>query len=421
MSAAPPEACWSSGLAAATFEFRNFGAIRELVGPGGVHDLLSAAAARIADTLPGCEIAAIERASVAVRFPMQTPGTVEAMLCAAGMALLEPMHSGAIPFRLSAHVGWAAPQQGLAQADLAERAAMAAWTAKVSGLPLRAYDTTQAGAAKVPDAELLRDLPAALADGETRLAYQPKVNARSGLPQSLEALLRWTRADGRRVPIAHLVALTEHTGYIRDLTEWALGQALTDGAELAAAGFALPVHVNVSAPLLADDGFVADTLARLASAKRGAGAIGLELTETAAIEDQGQVRRNLVRLAEAGVHVAIDDYGSGLSSLAYIKGLPVRELKIDRLFISELTRCNRDPLIVRSTIDLAHAMEMEVTAEGVEDPVAAALLGVMGCDLLQGYQICPPLPVDQLIAFLRAEVMSPAGSPAALLRRLNAG
>ena len=101
-----------------------------------------------------------------------------------------------------------------------------------------------------------------------------------------------------------------------------------------------------------------------------------------------------------GITIAIDDYGAGLSSLAYLKQLPARELKIDKLFVTQLTSSNRDPLIVRSTIDLAHALDMEVTAEGVETPAAMALLGVMGCDMVQGFLISRPISLAALVQFL---------------------
>ncbi len=112
---------------------------------------------------------------------------------------------------------------------------------------------------------------------------------------------------------------------------------------------------------------------------------------------------NLRAFADIGVPLAIDDYGAGLSSLAYLKRLPASELKIDKLFVTQLTSSNRDPLIVRSTIDLAHALDMEVTAEGVETPAALALLGVMGCDMVQGYLISRPVEFAAFRTFLQEE------------------
>ncbi|RYD46029.1 MAG: EAL domain-containing protein, partial [Sphingomonadales bacterium] len=128
--------------------------------------------------------------------------------------------------------------------------------------------------------------------------------------------------------------------------------------------------------------------------------IGFEITETAVIRDPQSAIGHLKRFADIGIVIAIDDYGAGLSSLAYLKQLPASELKIDKLFVTQLTSSNRDPLIVRSTIDLAHALEMEVTAEGVETPSALALLSVMGCDMVQGYLISRPVGFDAFQKFL---------------------
>ena len=128
--------------------------------------------------------------------------------------------------------------------------------------------------------------------------------------------------------------------------------------------------------------------------------IGFEITETAVIRDPDAAMANLEAFTQAGIKIAIDDYGSGWSSLAYLKQLPANELKIDRMFISGLTDSHRDPLLVRSSIDLAHALEMQVTAEGVDDAMSLSLLRLMGCDLLQGYLISRPIPLIDLIPFL---------------------
>ena len=130
---------------------------------------------------------------------------------------------------------------------------------------------------------------------------------------------------------------------------------------------------------------------------------GFEISETSVIRDPESAIRNLQIFADIGIVIAIDDYGAGLSSLAYLKQLPASELKIDKLFVTQLTSSNRDPLIVRSTIDLAHALEMEVVAEGVETPSAMALLSVMGCDMIQGFLVSRPIGIDALLPFLAEE------------------
>ncbi len=162
-------------------------------------------------------------------------------------------------------------------------------------------------------------------------------------------------------------------------------------------GHDLRIFINIAGVLLADERFVR----RACALVEDSGAqLGFEITETSVIRDPESAIANLKVFAAIGIVIAIDDYGAGLSSLAYLKQLPARELKIDKLFVTQLTSSNRDPLIVRSTIDLAHALEMEVVAEGVETQAAMALLSVMGCDMIQGFLISRPINIDALIHFL---------------------
>ncbi len=174
-------------------------------------------------------------------------------------------------------------------------------------------------------------------------------------------------------------------------------QVIADQRKLREDGFDLLLFVNISGQLLADAAFVNEVCEMLATSDAK---LGFEITETAVIRDPESAIRHLQFFADSGVTLAIDDYGAGLSSLAYLKKLPARELKIDKMFVMQLTSSNRDPLIVRSTIDLAHALEMEVTAEGVETPSALALLSVMGCDMVQGFLISRPLGLDAFRKFL---------------------
>lgn len=249
---------------------------------------------------------------------------------------------------------------------------------------------------------LLGDLRQAMETQELFLAYQPKLRTRTDRVDVVEALLRWEHPLRGLVPPDDFIGLAEETGLIEDLTRWVLRRALADQARLADGGHEVAIHINLSGRLVADPAFtrwIAETVARDA-----VGLVGLEITETGVIDDPEIALANLQALADAGLKIAIDDYGSGLSSLAYLKQLPAHELKIDRMFISGLTSSHRDPLLVRSTIDLAHALGMEVTAEGVDSPIALALLRMMGCDLIQGYLISPPLDVAALQAFLSAGV-----------------
>lgn len=246
---------------------------------------------------------------------------------------------------------------------------------------------------------LFRGLPAALANGEIYLVYQPKLRLRTSEVDGVEALVRWEHPTLGTISRKSLIPLAEKRGHIHELTVWVLRQAIADQLRLSAAGQQIQVSINVSASLLTDETFVRDVCTLVGPHP---GAIGLEITETAFIESSPTALTNLERMIGHGVSISIDDYGSGLSSLAYLKELPARELKIDKMFVSGMTMSHRDPLIVRSTIDLAHALDLTVVAEGVESLAALALLRVMGCDYAQGFLISPALPVADLISYLES-------------------
>lgn len=246
--------------------------------------------------------------------------------------------------------------------------------------------------------ELIHELPRAIRDGEIFLQYQPKIHVRRQQVASAEALVRWRHPTRGLVLPGEFIQAAEQSRAIGELTLWTLDRVLQDQRALAVAGYDIPLFVNISGVLLADSEFVDEACSVLGS---NGTKVGFEITETAVIRDPESAIHHLQRFADIGVAIAIDDYGAGLSSLAYLKQLPATELKIDKLFVTQLTSSNRDPLIVRSTIDLAHALDMEVTAEGVETPAAMALLGVMGCDMIQGYLISRPVEIDALKLFLK--------------------
>lgn len=244
---------------------------------------------------------------------------------------------------------------------------------------------------------LQKELNFALAHDEMYVVYQPKLCLRRGIYDGVETLLRWQHPSLEEVDRGSIISLAEQTGQIHELTIWILKQAIADQQRLLQQTIELTFYVNISGKSLCSDSFIDRVSALVATA---AGTIGFEITETAFIDNPIAALANLKRLADSDIRLSIDDYGSGHSSLAYLKELPADELKIDKLFISGMTRSNRDPLIVRSTIDLAHALGMRVVAEGVESRAALALLRVMGCDVAQGFFISPPLRIENLETFL---------------------
>lgn len=258
-------------------------------------------------------------------------------------------------------------------------------------------------------ASLADDLAEAVTRNEFFLVHQPKMRARSGEVHAVETLIRWRHPTRGLIGPNDFIALAEERGEMRRITEWVIRQSIVEQASLSACGHNVTFNVNISARVLPDRDFAEWALATVSAAS---GPIGFEITETAMIADPEGALRNLHLFADAGIKIAIDDYGAGLSSLAYLKQLPAHELKIDRMFISGLSSSHRDPLLVRSTIDLAHALDMEVTAEGVDSPAALALLKVMGCDVVQGFLIAMPMALGDLRAFLDAR--DDSGGDAAL-------
>ncbi|MET4895552.1 EAL domain-containing protein [Sphingomonadaceae bacterium jetA1] len=251
---------------------------------------------------------------------------------------------------------------------------------------------------------LARDLTLAVEQDGLFVEYQPKVHVRQQRVASIEALLRWRHPIHGLISPVEFIAVAEDSRIIAPLTLWILRRVIADQRRLVEAGHALRIFINISGMLLADRDFVREACALVTES--GA-QIGFEITETSVIRDPDTAITNLQTFVDIGIAVSIDDYGAGLSSLSYLKQLPACELKIDKLFITQLTSSHRDPLIVRSTIDLAHALEMEVVAEGVESPATLALLSVMGCDMVQGYLISRPIGWEALRRFLDEQAHRP--------------
>ena len=260
--------------------------------------------------------------------------------------------------------------------------------------PMPPSKASASPSADVPDTDVGRGLRA----DEVRLVYQPKLHVRRGCIDSAEALVRWDHPDNGMMLPDRFIEQSELSGSIAALTLWTMQQAIADQQVLRDQGDALQLFVNLSAQLLTDEAMVS-ALCELA--KTPGADLGIEVTERSMIADPDLAFANIRRLREVGLKIAIDDYGTGLSSLTYLKQIEADELKIDKSFITSLGTSHRDPLIVRSTIDLAHALGMSVTAEGVETPAAHALLSVMGCDMVQGYLIGRPMKPEALGAFLR--------------------
>jgi EAL domain-containing protein (putative c-di-GMP-specific phosphodiesterase class I) len=249
---------------------------------------------------------------------------------------------------------------------------------------------------------LMGDLQRAIEQDALELHYQPKLRLSDGRVDGVEALVRWTHPRlGPLAPDA-FVGLAEQTGHIRRLTRWVLAAGIAQAARWQAAGLDLRVALNISARDLDDATLPRHVAGLLAAHGLPASKIVLEITESALMRDADAALPVLHALAAHGIALSVDDFGVGQSSFAYLRRLPVRELKIDRAFVMPLAASAQDRVIVRSIVELAHALGCEVTAEGVEDPVALEHLARMRCEHAQGFSIARPMEAHALAAFVLA-------------------
>lgn len=378
-------------------EIANFPALRRHLGRYDADRLPVAVRERIGASLEGARVEVIGRNVVEILFEGDSLTDLAAALGCLTADFALPLDLDGEQHRLDMHFGAAAaPLDGAEDVRLAEEAESALEQAR--GEAHAVIRDLSAGTPAFDRLTLTRELPAAIRNGEMFLQYQPKVHVRRQEIASAEALVRWQHPTRGLILPGDFITVAEEAREIAALTLWTLDQVIADQRLLAADGNDLTIFLNISGQLLADVRFV-----KLACAKvlESGARIGFEITETSVIRDPQSAIFNLRAFADVGITIAIDDYGAGLSSLAYLKQLPAKELKIDKMFVLQLTSSNRDPLIVRSTIDLAHALEMEVTAEGVETQAAMALLSVMGCDMVQGYLISRPVSIEAFRQYLR--------------------
>ncbi|MRW84654.1 EAL domain-containing protein [Pseudoduganella sp. FT26W] len=247
---------------------------------------------------------------------------------------------------------------------------------------------------------LLTELRNAIERHEFRLHVQPKISLDTGKVVGMESLVRWVHPERGNVFPDEFIPFAEQTGFIRILTRWVMEKSAELCRELASKGHHLKVSVNLSTRDLLDQDLPAKFADLLARHKLTPGSFCLEITESAIMDDPVRAQHTLERLSAMGLDLSIDDFGTGYSSLAYLKRLPVDELKIDKSFVLNMEKDEGDTKIVRSTIDLGHNMGLRVVAEGIESEAVWRLLAELGCDQGQGYFMSRPIPADQMIPWL---------------------
>ena len=337
------------------------------------------------------------------------PGAAEEVARAVHRALEEPFALQGLTLDVEASIGIALhPLHASDFEELMQRADVAMYRAKAkrSGYEVYVPSEDESDATKLKLASELRQAPHR---NELVMHYQPKADLRTGRIVGAEALMRWRHPRHGVMMPDRFIPLAERSGLIRSLTLFAARTALTQARTWREAGIELTVSVNLSTRDLIDVSLPDEIGELLEETRVPAHLLELEITESVIMADPMRARGVLTRLRDMGVKVAIDDFGSGFSSLGYLKNLPLNDLKIDKSFVINMMEDSADAVIVQSTIELAHNLGLTAIAEGVESDQAWRRLRALGCDVAQGWLIGRPLPAADFANWLnRGGFMPPA-------------
>ena len=292
------------------------------------------------------------------------------------------------------------PDHGDDAGLLLSRAEIAMYAAKERRLGVRTYDPGL-DSSSAYSLSLLTELRIAVDTNQLQLYLQPKVRLADGAVIGAEALVRWQHPERGLVQPMEFVPFAEQSGFVRQLTLWMIEQTARYAASIGPAWPAMKFGVNLSARDLLDQDFPAKVQQLTQRSAVDPRKLTLEITESSIMEDPERSLQTLLKLRAMGLRLSIDDFGTGYSSLAYLKRLPLDELKIDRSFVMSMQTDPADAKIVRSTIDLAHNLGLSVVAEGIDSPEAFALLRDLGCDEGQGYRLARPMPAAYFAEWAR--------------------
>jgi diguanylate cyclase (GGDEF)-like protein len=390
-----------TGCAVGVMDLDGFKEINDALGHQRGDELLQQVAARLADASQGVCCARLGGDEFAFLLSGPAAG-VEALSFTRTLLrrLEQPIDLHGVRVEVRASLGLAyAPEHAQDAASLLKRAELAMYAAKSSGTGVRTFESRldTLGPARL---ELVADLRQALSQGELDVHVQPKADLATGRIVGVEALVRWQHPALGFVPPDQFVPVAERSGLIRPLTLLVLDRSLEACASWRRGGHEIGVAVNLSARSLAAPELVDDVVTALGRHDLPPQCLTLEITEGTVMTDPARAMELLQTLRAMGVRLSVDDFGTGYSSLSYLKRLPVHEVKIDRSFVTHMVSDLDDATIVRSIIDLARNLGLDVVAEGVEDEPSWQQLVQLGCTYAQGYHLARPMPVAHFLAWL---------------------
>jgi EAL domain-containing protein (putative c-di-GMP-specific phosphodiesterase class I)/CHASE2 domain-containing sensor protein len=383
------------GQIVVTAAIERFEIIRDSIGIAATNEMIRNAADLIGECIGG-QVHRIAPDVLAWIHPDSDEEAVQDQLVKIHGAFRSPVNTRIGPVDVTFTIGLDRSGAGVAAVLRIEHSLAAIGTARTMGKPHDWYRGADPMARR--QLSMMSDMRQAMDSGRLRLAYQPKMSIESGRIEHAEALVRWYDESGKLISPDEFIPLAEQTGVIHELTLFAVRAAAADLAGWARDGVPMRVAVNVSAIDLAAPDFAGKIEELCAVAGVPSSQIALEVTESALLRSPAQAIETLNALRARGFRLSVDDYGTGQSTLSYLKHLPVHELKIDKSFITALTQSESDTIMVRSTINLAHELNLQVVAEGVEDEPTLDMLRGLGCDYAQGYLISKAVPPDELRA-----------------------
>ena len=315
-------------------------------------------------------------------------------------ALEEPFQLESTSIDLHASLGLAMfPAHGDGPESLLQHADIAMYVAKRnrSGVEIYASERNQHSRRRLT---ILNELRPALTRGELTLHYQPQVDMQTGMASGMEALLRWHHPELGNVSPGEFIILAEQSGFVRQLSEFVLVEAIQQQHAWRAQGIEVPVSVNLSAHVLREPALLRRMLAMICESGLPRDALVVELTESSLMSDPDQAGHALAELADTGVRLSIDDFGVGYSALSYLSRLPVAELKIDRSFVTHIDSREANQYIVEAITTLARKLGISVVGEGIERVAEWQTMARLGCDIAQGFLISRALPADEITSLL---------------------